>query len=180
MTTTMTSNGTCTCWSLLETGTSNTLPVVLSYDNFTVNGIAGTSLVSTGSYIVQSVTFVATQPLHTIRLATEGTATAGTVNFDDIQFEPGSTFTSFTSTGSVLYGVFRGFVERWPPTWEHAGYRGLVELTCTDAFSVFANTFLHSEYRNALAAKAPDYYWPLSEPNGATSFADASGSNKPN
>lgn len=144
-----------------------------------VGGATGTSTTSTGTYVRLSVTFTATQPTHTIQIATTGTALAGTINLDALQHEQAATASAFTTVGSVIYGVFRGYVERWPSEWDHAGFRGRCEAILVDAFGPLNQIPLASEYRNSLLAKKPDYYWPLDEASTATFFGDASGNGGP-
>ena len=139
----------------------------------------GTSTTSTGAYVRLSVTFTAAQPTQTLRFATTGTAVAGTVLLDDIQHEPGSSASTFTTSGPVIYGLFRGYVERWPSAWDHAGFLGRAEVTCVDAFAALNLISLDTEYRNAVLAKDPYYTWFLAEPQGATSFAESSGNTGP-
>lgn len=104
-----------------------------------------------------------------------GTAVAGTVNLDAIQHEPSASASAFTTTGPVIYGVHRGYVERWPASWKYNGMYGYCQVTSVDAFAALAARKLHAAYRTAVLATQPDYYWPLSEPAGATLFADGSG-----
>jgi hypothetical protein len=146
---------------------------------FIDGGAAGTSTSTINAYVRLSVTYTATQPTHKLWVASFTTGTSGTVNIDAIQHEPGGGASAFTASGPVIYGVWRGYVERWPSTWDHAGYRGRCEITCVDAFGPLNKIALWTEYRNAVLAKTPNYYWPLNEPSGSTTFAEASGNSGP-
>ena len=144
-----------------------------------VGGATGSSTTTTGSYVRLTVTFTATQPTHVVQVTTVGTATAGTAYLDDVQHEEGSSPTAFTSTGSVIYGVTRVYVERWPTTFDYAGSQGRADVTCVDAFAALAAVDLETEYVNSVLAKEPDYYWRLSESSGTTTFAESSGNSGP-
>lgn len=153
-----------------------------STQRIAIAGVAtGSSTATTGAYVRLTVTWTATQPSHTVTVQTTGTAVAGTVLLDDVQHEPGASATTFTTSGPVIYGILREYVERWPSTWDpdSAGFLGLCEATLVDAFAPQNKTTLWSEYRNSVLAKAPAYYWPLGEPQGSTSFGEVSGNQGP-
>lgn len=151
-----------------------------STQQISVTGVGtGSSTSSTGAYVQLTITFTATQPSHTLQVATTGTAVAGTVLVDDIQHEPGGSASAFTTSGPVIYGVWRGYVERWPASWTAAGKRGYAEISCVDAFGPLNKIQLWTELRNSILAKSPAYYWTLSEPSTSTAFADVSGNSGP-
>ncbi len=145
----------------------------------TIDGTtAGTSLAIPLVWTRLSVTFTATQPSHSITVQTTGTAIPGAVFADNVQHEPGAVVTVFNPSGTTaIYGVFRGYMERWPSMWDHKGFRGRSDAVAIDALGALNKTTLWTEYRNSVLAKSPTYYWPLSEPSGAISFAEASGNN---
>lgn len=140
---------------------------------------SGSTTTTTGSYVRLSLAFTATQPTTTIRFVTTGTAVAGNVRLDAVQLEPGSSASTFTTSGSVLYPVFRGFVERWPSTWDHAGFVGLTEITCVDGLAILAQVGMNTELVAAVMATAPDYYWPLWDEAESTRCAEVSGNDGP-
>ena len=143
---------------------------------FVNGGAAGTSTSVTGSYQRLTVTFTATSTSHQIWVASFTTPNTGTVNLDALQVEPGTLASTFSSaSGPVIYGMFGGFVERWPSKWNHKGTFGVAEITAVDGFAILSQQFLQTEYTNAVLAKTPAYYWRLNEPAGATTFAETSG-----
>lgn len=145
-----------------------------------VGGAAGTSTATTGAYVRLSVTFTATQPSHTVQLATVGTALAGTVNVDALQHEPGGTANAFTTTGPIIRNIWpRGTVERWTTWWaeDSGGFDGRASTPSIGPLGLLAKVDLYTEIRNSILAKSPAYYWPLQEPAGSTVFANASGVN---
>lgn len=166
--------------SSLNSLNSNPLPVAIAWSNFSAVGVQyGSSTSATGSYQRLSVTYTATQPTCTIQLATSGTAVGGNVLLDDLQHEEGASASAFTTTGPAIFGVFSGYVERWPSRWDYMGFLGEADIACVDAFGPQNLITLWTEYRNAVLATAPAYYWPLSEAQGATAFAEVSGNNGP-
>jgi hypothetical protein len=140
---------------------------------------ATTSVSST--YARLTVSFIATQPTHSIRVQTSGTVTATTVKVDNLQLEPGGSASTFTTTGPTVYGVFRGYMERWPAEWvpDTQGFLGLCQGTAVDSFTPLNNIALSTEIRNSIFAKNPAYYWTLAEPSGSTIFGESSGNNGP-
>jgi hypothetical protein len=162
-----------------DAGITNVNPSV-AWQNFSATGtVAGTSTAATGAYVRLTSTFTATQPTHIVQVATAGTAVAGTVLLDDVQHEPGAAANTATTSGPVIYGVHRGYVERWPSMWKYNGMYGYCQVTTVDAFAALAARKLHTAYRSAVLAKQPAYYWLLGEPQGATSFADSAGRSGP-
>lgn len=145
-----------------------------------INGGPGSATTTTtGAFVRLSMPFVATQPLHELYVGSAAPALGATVNVDAVQVEPGNSLNAFSTTGPVIYGVFRGYVERWPASWNHRGLYGMAEVTCVDALGVIAQTKLHTEFRNAVLATQPAYYWVLNEPSTATTFGEQSGNGGP-
>jgi hypothetical protein len=148
-------------------------------------GNAATVVSTQTSAVVDAFTrlvfvFDATLETHSLGILTAGASTAGQLVWvDDLQLEYGGSASAFTTTGPVFYSLHTGYVERWPTRWTDAGYRGLVDTTSVDAMAVLANQKLRTEVRTTVLGMSPDYYWPLDEPSGATTFADASGRNGP-
>lgn len=178
--TSLTAAGQVGCRSVLSAGNTNALPVAVAFMDYSVSGsVAGSSTTTTGAYVRLTVTWTATQPMHTIQIATTGTAVAGTVLADDVQHEPGAAATTATTSGPVIYGVHRGYVERWPSNWNHKGMYGYCQVTTVDAFAALAARKMRTAYPAAVLAKAPTYYWRLAEQAGAVTFADGSGNSGP-
>lgn len=150
-----------------------------STQELAVGATTGTSTTSTGAYVRLSVTFTATQPEHTVRVATTGTAVAGTVNVDAIQHEPGGTATAFTTSGPVIYPVMRNYVERWPRRWTAAGFQGWCDAPCVDGFAALNSITLQPEYQDAVRATAPDFWWPMGGGDDATSWPNKATADRP-
>ena len=51
---------------------------------------------------------------------------------------------------SVIYNLFHGYVEKWPPSWPEEGFDAVVQVTATDAFKVLN---LHDLGGNSYAAQ---------------------------
>lgn len=152
-----------------------------STQQISVVGVAaGTSTTTTGAYVRLTVTFTATQPTHTVQMATVGTAIVGTALLDALQLDPGAAATAFTTVGPLIRNFWtRGYVERWPPQWDETGFEGRTTTPCVGPLAILQNANLHTEVRLSILAKAPRYYWPLTEPEGAAQFGEASGNNGP-
>jgi hypothetical protein len=138
---------------------------------------AGTS--TTGAWTRITVTWTATQPRINLWVYAPSPANTGTVYVDAIQQESGATATTWSTSGPVLYSVFTGYVERWPSRWDFQGTYGMAEITCVDSLAVLSQQAVHGEVANQILSYQPAYYWPLWEPQGASSFAEASGNNGP-
>ena len=102
------------------------------------------------------------------------------VYVDALQHEVGNAVSTWSSTGPSIYGIFGGFVERWPSNWNYQGTYGLAQITGVDAFAVMANRTLDTELVNQIKTYGPQYYWRLNEGSTSTSFADSSGNQGPN
>jgi len=146
----------------------------------TVDGTTlGTTLTIPLAWTRLQVTFTATQPTHSITVQTSGAVPPGGAYVDNIQVEPGATANTFTTAGPVIYGISRGYIERWPSAWNFAGFRGYAETNGVDAFGPLNLIELQTEVRNAALAKAPDYFWTLGESSPSETFADGSGNYGP-
>jgi hypothetical protein len=173
------------CRSIVATSNTNTLPVALAFQQYSAVGfVAGTSTATTGSYVRLSVTYTATQPVHTFLLAvpaTNSAGLAGTVNMDDLQHEEAASASAYTATGTVLYPVLRDYVERWPSEWgiDSQGFEGVANITGVDAFGPLNMVALLAAYPAAVMATDPAMYWPLWDQSGSSSFAEITGNGPP-
>lgn len=149
-----------------------------STQRISVDGSAGTSTATTGSYVRLSKTFTATQPTHVCQVATTGAAVAGTVRLDAVQHEQAAAASTFTTSGPTIYGLFRGFIERWPRSWQHRNRMGLCVAKAVDAFGPLNRFKVEVELRAAIANTSPTYWWTLGESADATAWQDQSGKNE--
>lgn len=173
--TALTAAGQVGTYNRIQTGNTNVAPTITwSYFGAYANVIGQTTTTS-GSYVRLSQTFTATQPYHRPRVVTRGTAANATVFLDAVQYEAGSSATTFTTSGSTIYPVFRGFVERWPSTWDHKGFLGLCTSTAVDAFEPLNRYGLRTNYVQFLLSLLPRWFWPLNDGAGATTFGEQSG-----
>lgn len=179
--TTITAAGTVGWRNFLDSTNTNTLPVAFKTYNFSaVGSVEGTTTTTTGSYVRLSVTYTATSPSHNVTVATtQGTALAGTVNVDSVMHEAAASAGTFSSTGSTIYPMGRPYIERWPRTYEAAGFVGICEADAVDALAALASISLPSDYDAEVMAMSPDYYYPLSGGANSTLYPDATGNNNP-
>ena len=135
---------------------------------------AGDSTTTSGAWVRLNITFTATQPVHTIQMATTGTALTSSVRADALQHEEGA-LSSWSDTGPILETVFRGYVERFPRSWQHMGFMGMCEARLVDALATLNRFRITTEVQAAIAFTRPRYWWRLSEPSTASSWGDQSG-----
>lgn len=194
------SSGVVVIGSQLNTGNTNTQPVNVQYDNLSIfmpsrsasinwytSGhalISSSSIgysISDGAWVAADPTFVATSPANAAfaRVSTEGLGTPASQWWVDYISVTQATASAFSSTGPTVYSTFGGFVERWPSKWNFQGTYGIKNITAVDAFAIMANHTLGTELFNAYYVKSPDYYWPLTEEQGATRFGERSGNGGP-
>lgn len=163
----------------LQTGNTNSGPHV-TYSDYRVSATsAGTTTTTTGSYVRLSKTFTADQPATTVIVSTQMPTTSGNLWIDSVQYEVGSSATTFTTTGSTIYGVFRGFVERWPSEWDNQGFLGLCRSTAVDAFEPLNRYSLNTAFHQQILLSSPVLYWPLNDSSGTTTYGEQSGNNGP-
>lgn len=158
----ITAPGAIGCHTAASPGVTNTLPVTISFDSLMCSGAdSSTSTTTSGSYVRLTRTFTATQPRHTITVATFGTATAGTINLDAIQHEPGASASTFTTSGPVIFPVTRSYVERWTRTWRSAGFEGMAGTPVVDGFAALNSIRILPDYTVAALALLPTHYWSM-------------------
>jgi hypothetical protein len=170
--------------SILTTGNTNTLPVVMQFSDYRAIGsivdtVAGQTSTS-GSYQLLTCVFTATQPIQQIQMKMQAApAGANTILVDGIQVEPGGTANTFTTTGPIIRSPWtRGYVERWPIQWapDSNGFLGVMNGPVVGPAFQLNGAILHAEYRGSLMAKNPRYYWPLNGTATTTSaFGEQSG-----
>lgn len=142
-------------------------------------GVYSTTSTATNTWVRLSATWTASQPYHDIYVgyapATGLPALAGNMWLDAVQLETGASASAFVSAGPVIYGVFGGFIERWPTKWDLAGRRGWCAATAVDAITILAQQKLNTEVTNTIISFGPTYYWPLWDGAGTLYAAEASG-----
>lgn len=94
---------------------------------------------------------------------------------DAVQVEFGSSASTFTTTGSTIYNLFNGFVERYPQSYQ-APNRGEANIVATDAIASMSQVQMANLYQSYLLQDPSEalYYYPLNEPAGSTSASNAS------
>jgi len=133
----------------------------------------GSSTNVSGAWVRFHVTFVAEQPVHRVQILSTTGATV--TRIDSVMIEEGSSTSTYTSDGSTLFSVSRGYIERWPTKWQYAGWVGVAELTGVDTTAVLAGIEMHTELVAAHLALDPTYYWPLWDREESSTFAEIMG-----
>jgi hypothetical protein len=130
--------------------------------------ISSATTTTQGSWVRLSVTWNSVNNNESITIFGTGTATP-TFYVDAVQLEFGPAVTAFVKTGPVQYSVFSGYVERWPTTYDSAGFRAIRPLQAVDALAVLATTAISQSYTKAITADSPTVYMPLSNSAPPTS-----------
>lgn len=159
-----------------DSSTGITYPFTTRFAAFNaVSYLHGSTTATTGAYVRLSATFTATQPTHTVQLATTGTAVAGAVLADAVQHEQAAAPSAFTTTGPVIYPVMRNLIEQWPRIWESGGFEGFVDAPCVDGLAALQAIPLETEAAQAVLDSGPDIFWRLNDGTQTGLFADTSG-----
>jgi hypothetical protein len=73
---------------------------------------------------------------------------------------------------SVVYPVFRGFIEGWPVSITDAGYDTTVTVQCFDALGLLADEELPDDVADFyIRTLNPRHYWPLNDPIDPSNYA---------
>jgi len=73
---------------------------------------------------------------------------------------------------SVVYPVFRGFIEGWPVAITDAGYDTTVTVQCFDALGLLSDEEMPDDISSTyLLSLSPRHYWPLDDPIDPEDFA---------
>lgn len=86
-----------------------------------------------------------------------------TVYVDAIQLELSASASAFTTTGPTFYPIYTGYIERYPQTWDMAGFRGLKPLEAVDALSPLSRAAISQSYAPTILSDAPVAYMPLND-----------------
>lgn len=124
--------------------------------------IASTTLAIAGTWTRASVTLTPTSPKITVRVGY--LAASATVSIDNVQVEFGASASTYTTTGSTIYNLFNGFVERYPQTYQ-APNRGQVNMYATDSIASLSQNTLVSPYEALILQDKALYYYPFNDPN---------------
>lgn len=139
--------------------------------------------VAAGSWVRAAVTATAPagavwgRPRFAITTPASTTAT-NTVYATGWQFEQAASASTWTDPGTT-YFIYSGLVERWPQTWQHNGTYGYVDAVAVDSLAALAQYTLQPPFIEEVLAAGPDFLYPLNDPVGSTSCADASASRPP-
>ncbi len=93
-----------------------------------------------------------------------GSTTAGqNIFIDAIQLEYTNTATAYKTSGPTVSPVFTGFIERYPNTWNYAGFQGMCELSCVDALGMIPRVELSSALKQEIITDNPTLWWPFDD-----------------
>lgn len=126
----------------------------------TTIGSATTTLINTYERLTVTGKAVGGISAVTFKIAT-GTTT--TIHIDDIQVELGAVATTFANSGPTYFAVWTGYIERYPQTWDSAGFRGIKPLDCVDALSVLSRTIIKQSYLDLILSDGPSVVVPYDD-----------------
>jgi len=107
------------------------------------SGSSSAASSGTGSWQRLTLTFTATSAVSGITVFPSAASAAGSqVYLDGIQLEVGSSATAFTTSGPRIYPVFRGYIERYPQSWDSTGFKGYSDLGAVDALALLSKISL--------------------------------------
>lgn len=133
------------------------------YPNTAGVTLATAATTLTGVYEKLVLTGTAVGAFCAISLAVTAGSFPVTYFVDDVQAEFGSTASAFTTTGPIYYPIWTGYVERYPQTWDSAGFRGIKPLSCVDALSVLSRTVIKQSYLDLILSDGPSVVVPLND-----------------
>jgi hypothetical protein len=156
-------------------------PIAVSGASLAITRSAAVTLTGASAPGWTQVVVTATLPTNAAGISfgieTSAAAAAGCIiQIDGWQLEKGSAPTAFTVPG-VWYPVYGGYVERWPSKWDKDGTYGIVSPTGVDAFALLSQRVLRDPLTEEIYSRNPRFLYTLSDPQGVTSFVDATGNN---
>lgn len=168
-------------------GTSQQVkPRISWYDSLgNVTNSYGATATLTGSTTAPwtQITVTFTMPANSAAMSV-GVSTAAvpsataSIQVDGWQLETGATATAFVVPG-VWYPFYAGFIERWPSSWSQGGTYGVVQPTAVDAFALLSQRQLRDPLTEEIYSRSPRFLYTLGDPQGVSSFADATGQHPP-
>lgn len=174
----------------LGTSGSDTITGALQFNWYMADGSVSTTVgapgttVNSGGYNNATLTVVGTAPAGcvggTISLILAGPpATAGDYfSWLDVQIEYADTCSAYVDP-APWFDIVTGYVDGWPQQWDDGGTYGTTQLAVTDAFGYLSQRPVYSPgYAEALSAGA-SWFYPLDEPQSATSWSDLTGNTGP-
>lgn len=140
------------------------------YINSSIAATATTSFTANTTWTRYSVTALTSAPKITVNVK----STANALFVDDVQVEFGSSASTFSITGSTIYELFNGFVERYPQSYQ-APNRGEANLVATDAIASLSQVKFSNFYQSLLLQDSSTalYYYPMNEGKDSTYASNA-------
>lgn len=169
---------------------STTVSVAAGFRTATVADAAATTAVGSTSALVGSATAAWTPITVTATAAATSSGmvigvqvvtppgSAATVQVDGWQLEEGAAASAWVLPG-VWYPMMSHFAERWPAQWQLGGTYGVVQPQGVDAFALLSQYTLDDPLTAEIKGHNPRFVFPLTDPAGSTSAADATGTYPP-
>lgn len=125
--------------------------------------IASATSTTTGAWQRLVMTGVPTSAFGVLQLKVATGTFSTTVFVDAVQLELGASASAFTTSGPTWNPIYTGYVERYPQTWDSAGFRGVKPLECVDALSPLSRAVINQSYAQTITADSPAVYMPLND-----------------
>ncbi|MCT9932455.1 LamG domain-containing protein [Planotetraspora sp. A-T 1434] len=145
-----------------------------------ISDTTGTGVTLTTSF--QVITYSPTAPAGAVwaRIVLVSTASTGgavVIYTGAWQFEQAASPTAWVDPGQQ-YIRFTGFVDKWPHSWSN-GVLGVVQISATDRQKLLSRDKLRGALAEEILSASPVFYYPLGEPEDATSAGNLAIVNQP-
>ncbi|MET8624531.1 hypothetical protein ABZW30_12370 [Kitasatospora sp. NPDC004669] len=139
---------------------------------------ATTTLTGSATAAWTQITCTATLPANALAINVGASVAAApaatvTVQVDEWQLEKNASASAWVQPGT-WYPLYGGFIERWPQSWTDPKY-ALVNPVATDTFAAFSQLTLQGAFGQEVTARGLRFMYTLSDPQGSTVAADATG-----
>lgn len=135
----------------------------LNYPGGVGTQIATQTTSGSGSWSRYTMTGTPTGPISVIEFTGLTGISPATFFFDAMQLELGASASTYTALGPKFSPIFTGYIERYPQTWDMAGFRGVKPLECVDAFSPLSRAVINQSYQQTIVADSPAVYAALND-----------------
>lgn len=127
------------------------------------SSIASATSSATGAWQRLTMTGVPSGAVSAVQLKVATGTFSTTVFVDAVQSELGAVASAFSLTGPIWFPVFTGYIERYPQSWDMAGFRGRKPLQAVDALSPLSRTIISQSYAATALADGPSVFVPYDD-----------------
>lgn len=143
---------------------SHTVTATLyNYPGTLGSSIASATSSTTGAWQRLTMTGVPSGAVSAVQVKVATGAFSAIVYVDAVQAELGAVASTFSLTGPIWFPVFTGYIERYPQSWDMAGFRGRKPLQAVDALSPLSRTIISQSYASTVLADGPSVFVPYND-----------------